>query len=197
MRYNCRFQLSSTFEVRSGQAISSQPEAQHWSHLSPSFRRSRKIRCAARPATIHLTTHATTAGPARSTRIVRTAPTAPTAARCFQRAARPATIHLTTHATTAALARSTRIVRTAPTAPTAARGPHGFHRHRPRLASAQRRAAIALMPRMAFVTTAALARSTRIVRTAPTAPTAVPAPQEAPRRPLPLPPGRRRPAPML
>jgi hypothetical protein len=181
--YICRFQLSSTSELHSsGQATTSQPETQRWSHLSPSFRRS-PLCCAARPVAPHPTAHATTVDPAqrgfhgRSSAVLHhyapSAPTALTAAREFQRAQRRVTSPQTPFATTAALARSTRIVGTAPTAPTAARG---FQRHRPRL-SAQRRAALSVKPRMAFATTAAPAQSTRIVGTAPTAQTAAPAPR--------------------
>ena len=147
-RYNCRFQLSSTSELHSsGQATTSQPETQLWSHLFPSFRRY-PMCCAATPAIPRPTVFATTAALAMSTRlIVSTAPTAPTAAPAPRLCAqRPATIHPTVYAKTAAPARSTRLC----------------------------------------------------VSTAPTAPTAAPAPREARRPlPLPLPPGRRRPAPML
>ena len=164
--------------------------------------------CAARPVAPHPTARATTVGPAPRVfhggssavhHYAPSAPTAPTAAREFQRAQRRVTTPQTPSATTVALARSTRIAGTAPTAPTAARGFQRLQRHqrqqrhRPRLASAERRAALSVIPRMAFATTAAPAQSTRIVGTAPTAPTVAPAPREA-RRPLPL---RRRPAPML
>ena len=116
----------------SGQATTSQPETQQWSHLFPSFRRY-PMCCAATPAIPRPTVFATTAAPARSTwLLVSTAPTAPTAAPAPRLCAqRPATFHPTVYATTAAPARRTRIVGTAPTAPTAAHAPREARRPLP------------------------------------------------------------------
>ena len=101
-------------------------------------------------------------------------------------ASTPAIPRPTVFATTAASARSRLLVSTALTAPTAAPAPR---------LCAQRPATF--HPTV-YARMAALAPSSCSAPSAPTAPTAAPAPREARRPlPLPLPPGRRRPAPML